>query len=187
MTRTLSIALLTLGDPSTLTGGYLFHQRLAERADAHQARIEFISFPHRPFPLAAFDAPAILRRVALLGVDALVLDSIAAAFLGPALVVKAPPVPLIGMLHQPPGGIDHGRVHASVQAQLDRLAYRRAARLLVASQALADQIEAQGVERERLRVVPPGRDVAPAPGPTTSDLRQGRQASFLCVGNWFER
>src|SRR5436305_3138514 len=106
MTRMLSIALLTLGDPGTLTGGYLYHRRLAELAPAHDARIDFVSFPHRPFPLAAFDARAVLGRAQTLGARALVLDSIAAAFLAPALLTGQPFAPLIGMLHQPPGGID---------------------------------------------------------------------------------
>ncbi len=187
MTRTLTIALLTLGDPSTLTGGYLFHQRLAELAPDHGARIDFVSFPHRPFPLAMLDAPDVLGQTAALDADVLVLDSIAAAFTGPAMLLGGPSVPLVGMLHQPPGGIDHGRLRSAVQARLDRLAYRRAARLLVASDSLAADLEEQGVARERLRVVPPGRDVATGHGQSPGDLRRGRQAAFLCVGNWVER
>ncbi len=187
MTRTLAIALLTLGDPGTLTGGYLYHQRLAELAPTHDARIDFVSFPHRPFPLAALAAPAVLRRAHRQGARALVLDSIAAAFLAPVLLTGPPTVPLVGMLHQPPGGIDHGPLRTAVQARFDRLAYRRASRLLVASDLLAEQLVAAGTPRARLRVVPPGRDVAAAPGPPPGDLRQGRGAAFLCVGNWVER
>ncbi len=187
MTRMLAIALLTLGDPGTLTGGYLYHRRLAEFAPAHDARIDFVSFPHRPFPLAAFDARAILGRAEALGARALVLDSIAAAFLAPALLVGPPFAPLVGMLHQPPGGIDHGRLRTAVQARLDWLAYRRACRLLVASESLAEQLSTAGVPRSQLRVVPPGRDVATTTGPPPGDLRQGRQAAFLCVSNWLAR
>jgi len=36
-------------------------------------------------------------------------------------------------------------------------------------------------------VVPPGRDVAAEPGPRPDDVRRGRQAAFLSVGNWVER
>ena len=50
MTRTLRAVLITLGDPTQLTGGYLFHQRLAQLAPAHAATLEFVSFPERPFP-----------------------------------------------------------------------------------------------------------------------------------------
>jgi glycosyltransferase involved in cell wall biosynthesis len=187
MTRTLVIALLTLGDPGRLTGGYLYHRRMAEAAHRHGARIEFISFPERPFPLAALDAPAVLRRARASGARALVLDSIAAAFLGPWLVQRRPSVPLLAMLHQPPGGIDHGPLRTSVQAVLDRLAYGAARLIMVASESLLEQLLADGVSPDRLRVVPPGRDVAAAAAAAPSDLRQGRRAAFLCVGNWVKR
>src|SRR5919202_1271564 len=171
MTRTLVVALLTLGDPGRLTGGYLYHRRMAEAAPRYDARIAFVSFPERPFPLAAGDAPAVLRHARSLGAQALVLDSIAAAFLGPWLLARRPELPLIGMLHQPPGGIDHGPLRTGV---------------LVASDSLAEQLIAEGVPRPRLRVVPPGRDVA-GPAAPAGDLRHGRRAAVLCVGNWVAR
>lgn len=187
MTRMLSVVLLTLGDPGRLTGGYLYHRRMAELAPRHGARLAFVSVPERPFPLAAVDAPAALRRAVRLGADALVLDSIAAAFVGPWLALRPPPVPLVGMVHQPPGGIDHGPLRTTVQARLDRLGYRPARRLMVASDDLAEQMAAAGIRRDLLRVVPPGRDVAEKIGPPPGDLRRGRKAALLCVGNWVER
>src|SRR5438105_2822690 len=126
MTRTLVVALITLGDPNRLTGGYLYHRRMADLAADNAARIAFVSFPDRPFPLAALDAPSVLRRAAAIGARALVLDSICAAFTGPLLGFRRPGLPLIGMLHQPPGGIDFGPPRSTLQAWLDRLAYRRA-------------------------------------------------------------
>src|SRR4029079_10543346 len=108
MTRTLTVALLTLGDPGRLTGGYLYHRRMAELAPQQSARLHFVSFPDRPFPLAALAAPRVLGQGRALGTEALVLDSIAAAFLGPWLVGRSTRLPLVGMLHQPPGGIDYG-------------------------------------------------------------------------------
>ena len=146
-----------------------------------------MSFPDRPFPLAIVDTPRVMAAAARHAPDVLVIDSIAAAFLGPALIRRPPPVPLVGMLHQPPGGIDHGPLRTRVQAALDRLAYRRAARLLVASDSLAEQFRSLGEPAERIRVVPPGRDVASAVGPPPRDLRGGRRAALLCVGNWVAR
>lgn len=170
-----------------MTGGYLYHRRMADLAARHDARIEFVSLPQRPFPLAALDAPAVLARARRAGADALVLDSIAAAFAGPLLALRPPDVPLIAMIHQPPGGIDHGRVRAAVQARLDRLAYGRARLLLVASAALADQLVAGGFPRDRIQVIVPGRDVAATSGAAPDDLRQGRRIAVLCVGNWVPR
>ena len=182
-----SAVLLTLGDPARLTGGYLFHRRLAELAPVHDARLEFASVPDRPFPLAIVDGPRVLQTVARQQPDVVVLDSIAACFLGPSLALRRPRWPMVGMLHQPPGGIDHGPLRTRVQALLDRLAYRRLARLLVASESLAVELQRGGQPWSRIRVVPPGRDVATAIGPRVSDLRAGRRAAFLCVGNWVRR
>src|SRR5919206_1770413 len=187
MTRMLTAALLTLGDPNTLSGGYLFHRRLSDLAPQEDARLVFASFPVRPFPLAIADAPRVFRLPQVRAADVLVLDSIAAAFAGPFLSLRPPRAPLVGMLHQPPGGIDYGPPRSTLQAVLDRLAYRRAERLLIASQALADEMVAGGERPERLFVVPPGRDVAMATGPAPGDLRHGRRIGLLCVGNWVER
>jgi glycosyltransferase involved in cell wall biosynthesis len=184
MRRTLVAVLVTVGDPGTLSGGYLFHRRLAELAEAADARLSFVSLPERPFPLAIFDVPRVLQAAQRRAAQVLVLDSIAAANLGPW---PAPRVPIVGMLHQPPGGIDHGPVRTLVQAGLDRLAYRRARRLLVASESLAEQLRATISRPERIFVVPPGRDVAAAEGEPPGDVRLGRRAAFLSVGNWVER
>src|SRR5919202_3420372 len=121
MTRTLSAVLITLGDPGRLTGGYLFHRRLAELAPAHGAVLQFVSFPERPFPLSSVYAPRVVSHIQSIAPDVVVLDSIAAAF----MAFRGPErEPMVGMLHQPPGGIDHGPVRSRVQAWLDRRAYR---------------------------------------------------------------
>jgi glycosyltransferase involved in cell wall biosynthesis len=183
----LVLPLITLGDPGRLSGGYLYHLRMAEAAPAHAARIPFLSFPEWPFPLAALRGAAVLRRSEKLGASALLLDSIAAAFAGPALAVRRFGVPVIAVLHQPPGGIDHGAVRGRAQAPLDRLALRRAELLIAASDHLAEQLVDAGFPRSRIRVVPPGRDVAPPPGGPPPDLRKGRRAAFLTVANWLPR
>jgi glycosyltransferase involved in cell wall biosynthesis len=179
VTRTLHAILVTLGDPGQLTGGYLFHRRLAELAPAHGARLDFASFPQRMFPLAIGDAPAVLAHVESQHPDVVVLDSIVAW----CMAFSAPRVPLVGMLHQPPGGIDFGPVRTRAQAVLDRLAYRHLKRVFVASDSLAEEMRPLGLP---LAVVPPGRDVA-AVAHTPSDLRMGRNVAFLSVANWVER
>jgi glycosyltransferase involved in cell wall biosynthesis len=96
-------------------------------------------------------------------------------------------VPLIAVLHQPPGGIDHSTVRSWGQAPLDRLALRRADVLLAASDHLAEQLVEAGLAESRIRVVPPGRDVARPREGSVRDLRDGRRASFLSVANWLAR
>jgi glycosyltransferase involved in cell wall biosynthesis len=180
----LVLPLIKLGDPRRLSGGYLYHLRMSDAAPAHEARIIFLSFPEWPFPLAAFRGAAVLRRSRELGASAILVDSIAAALAAPALATQRHRVPVIAVLHQPPGGVDHGAVRARIQAPLDRLALRRADVLIAASEHLAEQLVEAGFAQSRIRVVPPGRDVAPPPRGPLEDLRSGRRAAFLTVANW---
>jgi glycosyltransferase involved in cell wall biosynthesis len=103
------------------------------------------------------------------------------------LTIRRPKLPLIGMLHQPPGGIDYGPPRSTIQARLDMLAYRRLDRVLVASESLEYELKASDLPGDKLFVVPPGRDVAPKAVAPQEDLRRGRQAAILCVANWIER
>jgi glycosyltransferase involved in cell wall biosynthesis len=183
----LVLPLITLGDPGRLSGGYLYHLRMSDAAPAHQARIIFLSFPEWSFPLAALRGAAVLRRAEELPASAVLVDSIAAALAAPALATRRRRVPVIAVLHQPPGGIDHGIVRARAQAPLDRLALRRADFLIAASDHLAEQLVEAGFARSRIRVVPPGRDVAPPPKGPLQELRNGRGAAFLTVANWLPR
>lgn len=176
---------MTLGDPGQLTGGYLYHRRMAEAAPRHGARVRFASFPTPPFPLPALAGAVVLREVRAAGAQVLLVDSIAAAFLAPWLAVRRLDVPVAAIVHQPPGGIDHLPPRRLLQARLDMVTYRRAVRLLLASEILASDFAA-AFPTHLLRVVPPGRDVAVPDGPPL-DLRQGRRAAFLSVGNWVPR
>lgn len=192
MTRT-QLGLLTLGDPARVTGGHLFHRRLADRAAEYGTQIEFISVPDLPLAWAMMTGPVWLRHPALEHADALVLDSIAAAPAAPWLARLR--MPVLGMLHQPPGGMDPSRLGRSLQAPFDRWAYRRAELLMVASEWLAEQLAAAGIPRSRLLVVPPGKDPAAAgTGSTpydaegaTAESREGRRMAALCVANWLPR
>jgi glycosyltransferase involved in cell wall biosynthesis len=71
-----------------------------------------------------------------------------------------------------------------VQAALDRSLYRRAGRLIMASQSLAEELAAEGLPEASMRVVPPGRDLPSPPDSPLPDLRLGRQVALLSVGNW---
>jgi glycosyltransferase involved in cell wall biosynthesis len=183
----LVLPLITLGDPRRLSGGYLYHLRMSHAAPAHDARIIFLSLPEWSFPLAALRGAAVLRRSEELQASAVLVDSIAAALAAPALATRRHRAPVIAVLHQPPGGIDHGIVRARAQAPLDRLALRRADGLIAASDHLAEQLVEAGFKRSRIRVVPPGRDVAPPPKGPVKDLRNGRRVAFLTVANWLPR
>ena len=170
-------SLLTLGSPEQLTGGYLYHLRLAELAPRHGARIDLMSLPLLPFPLPAAFGGRLRRRVE--GSDVVVVDSIAAAYVAPWRLGP----PLAASLHQPPGGIDHGPLRRAAQAPLDRALYRRCSLLVLASATLATS----DLPPVPAVVVPPGRDVAHPPDRPPLDLRRGRRAALLSVGNWMAR
>src|SRR5215471_10119981 len=95
MNKTLRAVLITLGDPRKLTGGYLYHRRMAELAPLCDARLSFASFPEWPFPVPAMAAWAVLRRAYRSRPHVLVVDSIAASFLGPWLSLARPHVPMV--------------------------------------------------------------------------------------------
>ena len=174
------VALVTLGDPDTMTGGYLYHRRLADMAPDHGAELRFVSFPQRHFPLPALAGRAVARSAS--EADVIVVDSIAIAFWGrPRLRT-----PVVSMAHQAPGGIDHGVLRTHVQALMDRRAYGRIERVMVASESLVREMARHGIPAHKIIVVPPGRDVA-RPDQASHDLRAGRSAAILCVGNWVER
>jgi glycosyltransferase involved in cell wall biosynthesis len=176
--------LITLGDPATLTGGYLYHGRMAKVAPAHGSTLSFVSFPERPFPLPAAHGRGVLHRVREHRPDAVILDSIAAAFAAPWL--RGLSEPLAAVVHQRPGGIDHGVIRSRLQRALDLIAYRNCVRILVASETLVTELTQHGIERRRIAVVAPGRDPAGV-DPEPIDLRCGRAAALLCVANWMER
>src|SRR5258707_729427 len=165
----LTVGLITLGDPATLTGGYRYHRRMAELAERNDARIIFASLPpRRPF----LCGHRVLRTAR--GADVVLVDSIAAAFVAPWLV-RHRPRRLAAIVHQPPGGIDHAPLRRWVQARLDRYLNQRCQVVMVASALLADWLD-QAI------VVPPGRDQKA--GDKVTDLRQGARAAALCVANW---
>jgi glycosyltransferase involved in cell wall biosynthesis len=191
MTRT-QLALLTLGDPTRVTGGYLFHRRLADRAAQYDMEIEFVSVPDLPLACAVMAGPLWLRHPALEHADALVLDSIAAAPAAPWLARLR--MPMLSMLHQPLGGMDTGWLGRSLRAPFDRWAYRRAELLMVASEWLAEQLAAAGIPRPLLLVVPPGKDPAAEWNASTDIVEEGaqvlrehRRMAALCVANWLPR
>ena len=62
-----------------MTGGYLDHRRIVDRAEAHHARVDFLSLPARRFPLPALAGPTVLRTVGRRRPDVLLLDRITAA------------------------------------------------------------------------------------------------------------
>ena len=176
----LRLSLVTMGDPNRQTGGYRYHRKMERAAPQFGSEIRFRSIPDIPWPLPIGPAARTLRAAAVRS-DAILLDSLAAAFAAPW--IRRTPVPVIAVLHQAPGGVGHGGFRSVAQGALDRIAYRHARGFIAAGQSLVDALRRSGTPDDRIRFVPPGCDVPFGGGPTL-DLRQGRDASVLCVANW---
>lgn len=171
---------MTLGDPNRRTGGYRYHRMMAAAAEDHRAELRFVSVPAVPWPIGSVAAAQTMRG-AVEDVDAIVLDSIAAAGAVPWVARAAKPV--VGVVHQPPGGVQGSRVRRLARRRLDGIAYRAAVGVVAAAESLVDDLREVGVPSDRIVIVPPGCDVQVAAGPRL-DLRRGRAASILCVANW---
>ena len=184
MTRILTVSLVTLGDPGRLTGGYRYHRRMAELAPACDASLRYVSVPDRPFPLPAW--PAGPRS----------------AGPGPTCWRWTASPPPSWRPGYPAGGRDAAGRQPAPAAGRDRP--RAAApwppgpagpgRLPAPpgcwwwpARPWATKWPARGFPAERIRVVPPGRDLPAAPYGPPVDLRQGRRGAVLCVANWVER
>ncbi len=176
----LRLSLVTLGDPNQQTGGCRYHRRMARAAPGYGAEIRFCSIPDRSWPLPIATATRAFRAASERS-DAIVLDSLAAAFVAPWIARS--PVPVIAVLHQAPGGVGHVWIRSLSQRALDRVAYRHASGFIAAGQSLVETLCGLGVADDRIRFVPPGCDV-PFDGGSPLDLRQGRDVAVLCVGNW---
>jgi glycosyltransferase involved in cell wall biosynthesis len=189
----LRASILTLGDPQRVTGGNLYNLRLADAAPAHGVALTFVSYPLRRFPLPA-TATRGVRRSAL-PADVVVVDSIVAAYAAPWAIPLARHRPVVALVHQPPGGMEGGWAHRTLQGVLDAAFYRRAAAVIAASDSLAEDLVAAGVREDRVTVVPPGADDLPVlsdlatdAGETDApDLRGGRGAALLAAGAWVPR
>jgi glycosyltransferase involved in cell wall biosynthesis len=175
--------LLTTGDPGALTGGHLYQRRMAEAAPDHGFQIQVVSL-RGSRPLLA--ARAALREAAEAGAGAVLLDSIVAAWCAPWLQLGKARLPVIGIVHQPPAGLDASPAARLVLGRLDLAAYRRTARLLVTGEPVAELLHDVGMPAAKVCVVPPGRERR-QPGPAEPELRRGRRAGLLCVANWHRR
>jgi glycosyltransferase involved in cell wall biosynthesis len=170
----LRITLVTSGSTDALTGGHLYHRRMTEQARGHGAVIERTSVRGLRNPVRA-------------GRGVVLVDSLVAWAVLPWVLLGAQRArPLTAILHQPPGGVDHGHIHTALQEPIDRALYRRCELLIATSQFFAhDLVERWHLPRERICVVEPGCDLPYATSPAAEDLRRGRHIAVLSVANWW--
>src|SRR5215213_584194 len=88
----LRVTLLTRGSPDSVSGGFLYHRRLHDAASAHGATLTFDQESWRWAPTPS--------------TDVVVLDSIGAWLMLPAVLRRRRRVPFVAIVHQRPGGTD---------------------------------------------------------------------------------
>jgi glycosyltransferase involved in cell wall biosynthesis len=180
MDSILRLTLVTEGDASEFTGGHLYHQRLAQAAPAQKVALKIVALPHRPFLPSLLSDPK-LNPVLAEG-DAVLVDSLVAAPLARPSRSLTQRTALIAIVHQQPGGADHGPLRARVQARLDLALYGRCRLVIASSSFLADLLAGAGLHSPVV-VIPPGR-AEMTRGTLALHLRQGRDAAVVCVSNW---
>jgi glycosyltransferase involved in cell wall biosynthesis len=183
MSENLRLSLITVGDPTRLTGGFLYHHRVRQKAPLMRGEIEVLSLPDLRFPLPILGLPRILWSLYRSPPDVVLLDSLAAAFVAPALPLVAQHTPILAMVHQVPGGIDHGPLRRAIQHRLDNLAYQACSGMILCSESLKETFHQLGYQN--LHVVEPGCDLPAITQDTgVRDLKAGRRLALLCVANW---
>ncbi len=166
----LRVTLLTRGSPESVSGGFLYHRRMRDAAADHAAVVTFAQESWWWSPPA--------------DTDVVVIDSIAAARMLPAVLRWRRRVPFVAIVHQRAGGAAGPRPWRAVMRRLDHAVYRRCRTVIAASDTLGrGLLEARAVAPDRLVVIEPGCDLPP--GTSAGDMRRGRRTAVVCVANWY--
>jgi glycosyltransferase involved in cell wall biosynthesis len=157
---------LTAGDPNALTGGSLYHRRVADRAARFGVQIDIRAIEN------AIDA-----RGAAFGADVVVVDSLVARWV-PAGGFDAP---IVASVHQRPGGLVGRWPGPVVRAARDLRRYQRAKAVVVPSSFLRALLVRAGVPAHVLHVVEPGWDLFAVR--SSRRVRMGGDVRFMYVAN----
>lgn len=158
MSRTLDLVLP--GDPTTLTGGYVYDRRVVEGLTKLGVSVRVLRLGD-DFPGAS---PASLRAAddlfgSIPDGRAVVVDGLALADLGATLERHAARLRIVALVHHPVG--DETGLDEPTAAKLrrdERRAWNAARGVIVTSRWTARRIAADGFPTERIRVVEPGTD-----------------------------
>lgn len=174
----LALDLIQPGDLSTLTGGYIYNRRLLEVLAARG----WCTTVHRlqtSFPMPTADALEEARAVfAAIPARRLVLvDGLALGGMPELIEREAQRLRLVALVHHPLA-LETGlsAVTATALEQAERRALSAVRGIIVTSHATAGTLAAQAITGQRIGVVEPGTD--PAPAARGSD---GEILELICV------
>ncbi len=163
------ISLLT-ADSEAPTGGHIYNRHMSEEAARHGAILEMIQLD-RSFDLARVPGQIL--------VDSLV------AWAAAGRVPGGDPRPLSALVHQVPGGVEGPTILRRARRLADLALYRKCDLIIAASIYLGHELIAAGIPGDRIRIVPPGRNLPDEESvPPPYNLRRGRRLVILNVANW---
>lgn len=195
------VALLTVGDPARLTGGYLYHRELSARLAGLGVYVEQIVAAGAALEEQLAAAPGFMRHFDPAPFDALLVDALARAACGAGLDGWRALRPLVAMIHELPsvaGGLDAVTQATEREREAPLL---RADRLIAVSDDGARILVERGAPPERIVVASGGadrfaarlraRDTTPWSG-TAGMEREPRGGLsdpqiVLCVAQWIPR
>ena len=180
------IAFLTVGDPSRLTGGYLYHREVFARLRARGLSVTEISASGADVAAQLAAAPGLGARFDPAPFDVVVVDALARAVCAPWLDEWRARRPLVAMVHELPSVAagEHTHHRASTPPSSWEAPLLRADRLIAVSEDGARLLIERGVARERISVASGGCDrLPPRPGGPPA----GPPWSALCVAQWIPR
>jgi glycosyltransferase involved in cell wall biosynthesis len=161
-----NVVLLTAGDPNALSGGSLYHRRIAERAAPSGVDVDIRPLEGRR------DVEPPTRDA-----DVVVVDSLVASRVRPGSFA----VPVVASVHQLPGGLSGPRPVRAVRARRDLRLYRNADAVVVPSAFLRGALTRAGVPPDVVHVVEPGSEIV-VRGPSRREPR-GDVVRFISVAN----
>ena len=174
-------AFVSVGDPTRLTGGYLYNRRLLAGLRKNGVEVEQV-IPCGAGPgEQARIAPGFGEAFDPTAYDVVVVDALARVVCAPHLDRWRSVVPAIALVHELPGTADPAGADRERTFEEPLL---RADRVVAASGHGRRLLLEKGVPAQAARVVPPGFDgLAPQKPPE----RDRGRLRVLCVGQWIPR
>ncbi|MGZ4109258.1 MAG: glycosyltransferase family 4 protein [Actinomycetota bacterium] len=166
----MNVVLLTGRDPNALTGGSIYHRRIAERAARFGVEVDI-----RPLGGHGDVEPSTQA-------DVVVVDSLVASRVRPGAFAAQ----VVASVHQLPGGLTGPRPVRAVRATRDLRLYRHADAVIVPSAFLREALARAGVAPDVVRVVEPGSETVlgrQPPSQPPSGRRRGGVVRFVTVAN----
>ena len=177
--KTMNIAFITVGDPTRLTGGYLYHAKVFALLRARGMVIDEVIASGAGRAAQAQAAAAFGRAFDPARYDVVVVDALARTVCAPHLDTWRMLRPVVAMIHELPSVASGDHDLAGEAALL------RADLLLAVSAHGARILQERGVPAERIRIVSPGRDRLVDSEQRTTD--NGQLTTVLCVAQWIPR